>query len=185
MKTIKWIVSVMMLNFILTMIIAAPGQWLHVRVIEAGENGDKIKVNVPMSLIETVLPMLEPEEFKTGKIKIDSNELTVPELREIWNAVRSSGDYEIASIQNKDVDLRITIEGDYFFIRSTEGADNKISVTLPARVVDALFSGEGDQLDVMAAVQELAQFGEGELVNIEDGDTTVKVWIDSSNVPAE
>lgn len=185
MKMKNWTVVLLVSILAISVLIAQPKQWLHVRVTEAGEGGEKVKVNVPISLIETVLPMLEPEEIKGGKVKFDSHELTVAEMREIWKAVRSSGDYELASIQNSDMDMRISIEGDSLFVRSTEESRTHVSVTVPTAVVDALLSGTEDELNLMAAIEVLSQSGEGELVTVEDGDTKVRIWIDSTSVPAE
>ena len=39
--------------------------WLHVRVQEAGEQ-DSVKVNVPVSLIEMVLPIIEKTYLPPG-----------------------------------------------------------------------------------------------------------------------
>jgi len=185
MRMRKGLSGIPVLVSLLAIVSAAPGQWLHVRVIELGENGDAVKVNIPLALVETVLPLVEPEELNGGRIKLDSKELTVPELRQIWSTLRSSGDFELASIQDDEMDMRITIEGDYLLVRSTEASKNQISVTIPSRVVDALLSGEGDELDIVAAVQELARSGEGEIVTVKDGESLVKVWIDSSNTSLE
>lgn len=152
-------------------------QWLHVRV-ESPDEEESVKVNVPLSLVETVLPMIETEEFQRGRVQIDSEEITVPEMREIWEVVKAQGDYELASISTKDTSVRISIEGDTFFIRSREGSASDVLVTLPTRVVDALLSGEGEELNISSAVQALAASGGGELVSVKDGNTTVRVWLD-------
>lgn len=51
------------------------------------------------------------------------------------------------------------------------------------RVVEALASGEGNTLNIAAALDALAQEQDGELVTIvdDDGATQVRMWIDSSN----
>ena len=155
--------------------------WLHVQVETAGAEGEQVKVNVPLGLVETVLPMIEEKELTKGKVRVSDLPLTVPEMREIWQSLKSEGDFELASIKEKDMNLRVFKEGDYLYIRSTEDSDQEISVTIPAPVVDALLSGEGDELDVMAAAKALAQNSEGELVSIKDGDETVRVWVDTTS----
>jgi hypothetical protein len=72
-------------------------------------------------------------------------------------------------------------EGDYLYVRSNEEAQQQIEVNIPAPVVDALLSGEGDELDLMTAAKALAQSDAGELVSIRDGDETVRVWVDTNS----
>ena len=175
---------VLSLSFFLLITIAQAQttQWIHVRVEEGGESGESVKVNVPASLVGTVLPMIQTDEFTDGKVKLDQEEFTVPQLREIWNEVKRHGNYELAAVKNEDVNLRIAIEGEYLFVRSVEGTETQVNAQIPTPVVDALFSGTGDELNVQAAVDALIARGAGDLVSVRDGDTTVRVWIDSSSV---
>lgn len=174
-------VPALVILFSASFALAQSSHWLHVQVEKAGAEGEQVKVNVPLGLVETVLPMIEQKELTKGKLRLEELPLTVPQMREIWQSLKSEGDFELASIQDGETDLRVFKEGDHLFIRSTEEADQKIAVTIPAQVVDALLSAEGDELDFMAAAKALAQSAEGELVSIEDGDETVRVWVDTSN----
>ena len=45
----------------------------------------------------------------------------------------------------------------------------------------ALLSGSGDQLNVDAALDELARFGEGELLTVTGDDQTVRIWVDHAS----
>jgi hypothetical protein len=160
--------------------LAQSSHWLHIQVEEAGAKGEQVKVNVPLGLVETVLPMVEEKELTNGKIRLGDLPLTVAQMREIWQSLKAEGDFELASIKEAEMNLRIFKEGDSLYVRSTEDSKQEISVTVPAAVVDALLSGEDDELNIMAAAKALAQTGEGELVSIRDGDETVRVWVDTS-----
>ena len=83
-------IFVLVLSFFLLIAIvqAQATQWIHVRVEEAGESEESVKVNVPASLISTVLPMIQTEEFADGRIKLEQEEFTIAQLREIWNEVK-------------------------------------------------------------------------------------------------
>jgi hypothetical protein len=48
-------------------------------------------------------------------------------------------------------------------------------------VVAALLSGGKDELDLVAALQALGDHPDTELVTVEDGENTVRVWLDSKN----
>lgn len=154
--------------------------WLHVRVQEKGKT-DSVKVNVPVSLIETVLPIIEDEGLKGGTIHFEHQHLTVAQIRQIWDEVQAQGDYELASVDSDDTRVRVALEGNDLIVRSTEGSETQVMVKVPKKVVDALLSGEGDQLNVAAAIGVLKTMGAQELVNVTDDETHVRVWIDQSS----
>ena len=59
------------------------------------------------------------------------------------------------------------------------GGIGEVQIRVPVRVVDALLSGAGETLDVRAAIQELASL-RGEMVQVIQPDTRIRVWIDES-----
>jgi hypothetical protein len=62
--------------------------------------------------------------------------------------------------------------------KSNEG--EKVDVTIPMKVVDALFSTAKDnQLDVAAAIRALSDAGDAVLVTVQDATEHVRIWIDS------
>jgi len=62
---------------------------------------------------------------------------------------------------------------------SGRGAE-EVRVEVPVSLVDALLSGEGDEVNVQAAVAEL-QKRRGDIVRVHDGDSNVRIWIDEQN----
>jgi hypothetical protein len=50
------------------------------------------------------------------------------------------------------------------------------------KVVDALFSGKKDEVDLVAGLHALALQGDTELVSVKDHEQSVRVWLDSKNV---
>jgi hypothetical protein len=56
----------------------------------------------------------------------------------------------------------------------------KVDVTIPMKVVDALFStAKENELDVAAAVRALSDAGDAVLVTVQDATEHVRIWIDS------
>jgi hypothetical protein len=49
-------------------------------------------------------------------------------------------------------------------------------------VVNALLSGEKDELNVVAAIHALGDYQDLDLVSVTDENTTVRVWVDAKNV---
>ena len=152
--------------------------WLHVKVDEAG--GAKVLVNLPIGIVEKAMAMIPDEDWNHGHVRIDGHhDWSISELRELWNEVSSTPDMTFVTVEDEGEKVRVWKEGDYLKVRAIEdegGAD--VNVQIPARVVDALLSGEGEELNFRAAIEALAAEGEGELVTVTDNDDRVRVWVD-------
>lgn len=159
---------------------AVSGQWLHVRV-EVPSDAKRVHINLPLSLVEAVVPVIEDDDFNRGKLRLDLDEIKIADLRQIWSTLKQQGDFQIASVQTEEADIRASIEGDYLIVRSAEGLKASVDIQIPVPVVDALLAGQGEELDILGAVRALGASGVGEIVRVEKGDTRVRVWIDQSS----
>jgi predicted lipid carrier protein YhbT len=181
-------------------------KWIHVRVISNEDQGASVKVNVPLDMAEEVLPAINRDNLHDGKITIDSAKMNGVDVRAILNAVRTAKDGEFVTVQAPDADVRVAKEGGFLLIHvvnkaeghhhaaKTEGPGKgqkmvmisahpqHVEIRVPMKVVDALFSGPKDQLDVLAALRALSASGDTELVSVKSDDNTVRVWIDSKNI---
>ncbi len=159
-------------------------RWLHVRVEEgkAGKDGETVRVNVPLSLAEKVLPAIHVDRFEGGKVRLEDGEIKDVDLKAILQAVRETRDGEFVTVEGKD-NVRVAKEKGHLLVkvREGDGAGAKVDVQVPMAVVEALLSGEKNELDVAAAVRALARHGEDFLVTVNDEGTSVRVWIDSEN----
>lgn len=183
----------------LAQITSKSDQWIHVRV-ESKDDGETVRVNVPVEMAVKVLPAIKHEPLRDGKVRIDCGHMNDVDLRTLLDAVRSSKDGEFVSVQGKD-DVRIAKSGGYLYIHVTEknhhakaandaeGKEahvrsnlSKVEVKVPMKVVDALLSAGKDELDIVAALHALSSYGDTELVSVKDDDNTVRVWIDSKNI---
>lgn len=156
------------------------GLWLHVEVREDGR--EHVNVNLPLSVAEAAVPMIPQDVLADGGIKIDDDEITVEELRTMWQELQRQPSFTLAEIRGKQgEDVKITKDGGYLHIRVDEPGENaptKVRVRIPEAVVDALLAGTGNQLDVQGALRALAAHGTGELVTVEEATSRVRVWID-------
>jgi hypothetical protein len=158
-------------------------RWLHVRVDDNGPDGDKVRVNIPLSVVEKMLPVLQNEDLKEGKVRIGDEEMDNADLRRMWQAVRSMEDSDFVTVQGTRQNLRVAKQGNFFVVQGTQGKGkkNNVNVRVPLRVVDALFSGDDpNELDILAAVKALGEHTDGDLVVVEDDDSSVRIWIDSA-----
>jgi hypothetical protein len=158
---------------------AADDLWLHVAVDE-GPEGARVRVNLPLAMAETALGMIPEEELRGGKVRFEDSELTVGELRQLWNELQTAPDATFVEVEETDQRVQVSKSGGYMLVKAFEGGEKnqQVDVRIPAAVVDALLSGDGEELDIAAAVRALASHGAGELVTVTDDETKVRVWVD-------
>lgn len=154
--------------------------WLHIRVSESGSHGGKVSVNVPLSLVEVVLDVAKTEIIHESHFDLHDSDITVADMRRMWTELKSAGDAEFVTVEEDDELVRISRQGTKVLIEIEDLDDNaqKGRIEVPVSVVDALLSGDGEELDVGAALEELVRIQEGEIVMIEDDETTVRIWIE-------
>ena len=178
-----------------TLAVAAE-RWVHIKVVETGEDGERVRINIPLSLAEKVLPTINADKFCHGKVKV--NELNVDEvdLRALLEAVRTAQDNEYVTVASRHENVRVAKAGGYLLVKVREAphtnrkgakpepakTGSTVDVKIPFTVVNALLSGGKDELDVVAALRALGEYTDLELVTVEDGSSTVRVWVDSNNV---
>lgn len=156
--------------------------WLHVRVDERDDV--KVAVNLPLSLIDKALPMIDyGGHFDDRSVRLGRSRLTYPELRDLWLELRDGPDMEYVTVEDGDETVRVWKEGGFLFVRVRDRREESVDVRMPLGVVDALL-GHADTFDFEGAVAALAEQGEGELVAVDGRDETVRVWVDRTAEPA-
>jgi hypothetical protein len=161
---------------------AASKEWLHIHVDEKKNDEEKVRINIPISLIEVLVPMVEDEAIRNGRIQMHNKEISASELREIWKAVKEEGDAEFLTVEKRGENVRVYTSGKYLMVQSDKGASEKVNIKIPLAVVDAMLSGEGDQLNLLAGVRALRESGIRDIISVESDDSTVMVWIDDKNL---
>lgn len=159
--------------------------WLHVRV--DGDHGEKVSVNLPLSLVETAIPMIPDGHFRDGGLVVDDiswgpgHHLSFAQLRALWSELQSSPDMTFITVEDRDETVEVSKSDGYLLVNTAGHRDGQVEVRVPLTVVDALLSGDGETLNIRAAIAALAAHGQGELVAISEDDEQVRVWIDASN----
>ena len=169
---------------------ASRDRWLHVRVDNPDSKDEIVRVNIPLELAEKILPTIDKDQFHQGHVKIDHFDCNGVDFPALMSAVRDAKDGEFVTVQSKEQDVRVAKQNNYFLVHvvDKEGSKNKdakhstVEVKIPMKVVDALFSGKKDEVDLVAGLHALALQGDTELVSVKDHDQTVRVWLDSKNV---
>src|SRR5580658_4142187 len=161
---------------------AAPAdRYLHVNVQDPANDGS-VNVNVPLSMAEKILPAINNHDLHDGKVSIHDAEMNGVEVRALLDAVRNAADNEFVSVKEKDTDVRVAkLNGNIVVhVVDKENKDQKVDVTVPLRIVDALFANaKDDELDIVAALRALSDAGDILLVTVQDASQKVRVWVDS------
>jgi hypothetical protein len=160
---------------------AGAGPWFHVRVEEPKQQR-KVAVNLPLSVVEVGLRNVPDKPFPLRHFNHDRafGDLQVADLRRAWAELKTAGDAELVTVEEKDHKVRIAREGGLVLIRveKDKGAET-VKVDVPTQVVDALLSGEGNEWNVKAALAEMHK-RRGDIVKIDDNGKSVRIWIDEA-----
>jgi hypothetical protein len=168
---------------------AAADQWLHIRVEEGANGEETVNVNVPLSVVEAMLPSISVHELERGRIALDDVDLDELELdgldlREVVLAFRDGPDTDFVRIKDRDESVRVAKEGDYLIVLVEEDGRydrETVSIRLPFPVLEALIGADGETLDLVAGLAALREFEGEELVRVETDDELVRIWIDSDH----
>ena len=156
----------------------SPTPWVHVRVHEAARDS-KVSVNLPMSVVQAMITAAPDKIVTRGNVRFggDGN-VKIAELRKAWQELAKAGDAEIVNVQDKDEQVSIRRSAGKLLVNVDKlAAKEQVRIEIPARVVDAFFSGTGDEVNLRAALAELETL-RGELVKVDDARSSVRIWID-------
>src|SRR5207302_1027815 len=155
-----------------------PDRWLHVRVDNQEAKGELVRINLPLSFAEKVLPTIKHDKLRNGKITVD--QANGVDLRALLEAVRTTKDGEFITVQGTTGDVRVAKQGGYLLVHAREnkdGSKKRVEVRVPLTVVDALLSAGNNELDLVAGLRALQ--GDTGLVTVKDEKSTVRIWLDS------
>ncbi len=160
--------------------------WLHVRVDEHGKSS-KVRVNVPLTVVEAALEAAPAKIIDKGRIKLDldhgrhdGHDLSLAEMRKVWQSLKDAGDTEIVTVEEEDETVRVARKGGLVQVRVSKlSGKEEVHVDVPVTLVDAILAGSGDSVDVKAVIREL-RGQRGDIVRVTDADSAVRIWIDES-----
>lgn len=161
----------------------AAERWLHVAVDTQNPKGERVRVNLPLSLAESLLGAVKHGRLEAGKIRINEFKVDNIDLRRAFEAIKSAKDGEFVTVDSTDANVRVAKEKGLIIVKARDSRNKTgtVDVRVPIEVVDALFSGGPDELNLIAALRALAGKGDIELVRVKDTESTVRVWVDAKN----
>src|SRR5262245_48095264 len=158
---------------------ASDGLWIHVYVQDGGDGGETVRVNLPFALVEQVLPLIQNEHLDRGRVLLpEPMAVEGIDLREVLRAVRDVADGEFVTVQGPEENVRVS-KHDGLLLLNVDDGDEVVRVRLPLEVLDALFTEDSDQLDLVAALRTLGETHPGdEIITVDGSRTKVRVWLD-------
>ena len=161
---------------------AATKLWVHVHVEDTAKE-EKVKINLPLSVIEAMLPMIEEEQIRKGSLHINDHNFRVEDLRKVWNEIRNEGDMDFITVEGRDGNVRVSIQGNFLLVQPDEKSKHsKVDIRMPLQVVDAMLSGSGNELNLTAGIKALKDSGVKDIITVNDDHSSVRVWIDDKNL---
>jgi hypothetical protein len=176
-----WLLMVMVAMSTTATLAAATERYLHIKVDDASK-GESVNVNLPLSMAEKILPTVNKGSLHNGHVTIGAAEINDVDVRAILDAIRTAPDNDFVTVKEKDQDVRVSKANGSLVVHVRDaGKDGqKVDVTVPMKVVDALLStAKQNELDVAAAIRALSDAGDELLVTVQSTTQHVRIWVDS------
>lgn len=167
----------------------APAErWIHVHVEEGGDDGELVRINVPLSLVANILPHIEVDPLKNGRIDLDeivNDELDGEiDIRAILEEIRKVEDADFVTVEGPDENVRVSKSNGFLWVHVEDpDGEETVTVKLPLTVVDAMLIPGSNGLDLAAGIAALGDSADGDLVVVEGRNERVRIWIDARNRP--
>ena len=161
-----------------------PQSWIHVQIVGTDSADGNMALNLPLSAVSAVVSMAPVGIIDSeGRLMAaEENGVSVGDIRQMWRGIKDGGDVELVAMQQENRTVRVSRAGDQMEVRVDNAEnDETVRIDLPVVVVDALLSGDGDTLNIPAAIEQLGQL-RGDVVRVTEAARQIRVWIDEQSV---
>jgi len=159
--------------------------WLHIQIEGGGDNDENVAVNLPLQAVGAVMAMAPDDIFSSdGRLVVaEQHGLSVSDVRLAWQGIKNAGDAEFVTVSHEKRTVRFARAGDQIEVRVEDVEDNNetVRVDLSLALVDALLSGEGETLNIAAALDLLSTL-RGDIVRVTEEERQIRVWVDDQSV---
>jgi hypothetical protein len=147
-----------------------------VDVREGGPDGHRVVVPVPLVFAQAALA-LAPMAAPVDKLRVPDEALEHMGLaREVLEALAAAPDGELVRVEEREEQVVITKEGRFLKVHVTGKREN-VSVNIPLQLALQALPGEDGRLRTTALAAALGGVRFTDLVEVQDGDDHVRVWV--------
>ena len=148
-----------------------------VDVREGGPDGNRIVVPVPLVFAQAALAVA-PAVAPADKLRIPDNEALehIGLAREVLEALAAAPDGELVRVEERDELVVVAKEGRFLRVR-VSGERENVSVNVPLYLALQALPDEHGRIRTAALAGALAGVRFTDLVEVEDGNDHVRVWV--------
>ena len=157
-----------------------PRSWLHVQVEGEDDDARPLALNLPPRAIGALVAMAPDEIISSdGRLTVaEKHGVSLSDIRAMWKEIMAAGDSEFATFQRADRTFTAARVGDRVELH-VKGEGENMRLDLSVVVVGALLSGDGETLNLVAAIDQLDEF-RGDIVRVTEDTRQTRVWVDES-----
>jgi len=147
-----------------------------VDVREGGPDGHRILVPAPLVLAQAglaVAPAILEEEMRIPEEALEH----MPLARELLEALIAAPDGELVRVEEPDEQVVIRKEGDTLIVRVHGKKGEDVSVNVPLTLALSALPDSQGRISSLAMAGSLSSLRFTDLVEVQDGDTHVKIWV--------
>ena len=151
--------------------------WMRVQVNDQGGEHTKVRVNLPLSLIEVVVDSIDRREFM-AELEGKHPSLDIPKL---WRQIRGMEGDEFVTVESDQEHIRVWKDKDFFRInvRAEKSEEASVEVQIPLVVMDYLFDNLKEKtFSFQEMVEKLRGHLPLTLVQARHGEEHVKIWLE-------
>jgi hypothetical protein len=171
------LIQALIISAALIVIVAAQQiqPWLHIQIED--QEDENSEINLPIALLEVMLSMRPEQVVSDGQIKIGKeHSISIRLLREMWQKTLNANNAE--TITSQEINRVVTITKSNELIEIwIEETDGTVQASFPTVLINALLSGESENLAIAPAIAALKNL-RGDIINIRENNRKIRVWID-------
>ncbi len=185
MKKVSMLIVLVLVAMVAAPLAAGGDRWINVHVQESHDNTN-VEVRLPMAMLAVALDCVETEQLKNGKLKLDFHDTKI-DFKKLWQELRKYDNTDFVKVKSDKEQVFVSRQGDLFLIKvydrigkdgNPDKAHTKVTVKLPVKLVDALMMSDDNEIDLKAFLNQLSEIPSGDLVEVQEKDTHVRIWID-------
>ena len=153
-----------------------PAVWLNVEVRTAGMENPKVKVTVPLSLMQVVVNSLD-----TSNVLADLKDEKGIDLASLWQNLKNADTDEFVRVEDEGKKVKVYKDGENLRVSVQEEgySEPNVQIRVPYAVMDYLAEGaESRVFRLSDLIDQLKGHLPLVLVEAEHSDQNVKVWLE-------